>query len=231
MRRAALHVNENALFWGRLIEPERTLGRCPPMRSEIVIPMKASLEDRLHQSSGFTRADLSIAAAATKAGRRPALKPVAQLAEIADRPPLLALSLAVAGVGLIRRDDKMKRTGLRMLIAVALATSAAKTGKKLVSRTRPDTLVDEHRHAMFRGGPNEHDFNSFPSAHAAGGFAAARAASRDYPFFAPQALSTALLAGGLKVLKGDHFPSDILAGLALGAAAEMIANAILPVED
>lgn len=193
--------------------------------------MKASLEDRLQQSHGLARADLSIAAAATKAGRRPALKPVAQLAEIADRPPLLAIAAAVTVAGLVRRDRKMKRTGLRMLIAVGLATSIAKTGKKLVSRTRPDTLVDDHRHAMFRGGPNENAYNSFPSAHAAGGFAAARAASRDYPVFAPQALSSAVVAGGLKVLKGDHFPSDILAGLAIGAAAELVANALVPVDD
>jgi undecaprenyl-diphosphatase len=201
------------------------------MREEIRLPSKASLEDRLHQSRGLARADLSIAAAATKAGRRPALKSVTKLAEIADRPPLLALSAAVTVAGFIRRDRKMKRAGLRMLIAVALATSAAKTGKKLVARTRPTKLVDEHRHAIYRGGAHDHDLESFPSAHAAGGFAAARAASRDYPLFAPQAFSTAVLAGGLKVLKGDHFPSDILAGLAIGAAAEMIANRLIPVDD
>ena len=122
----------------------------------------------------------------------------------------------------------MQRAGLRMLLAVGLATSLAKAGKKLVSRTRPDALVDEHRHALFRGGRNTHELNSFPSAHAAGGLAAARAAGRDYPIFAPPALSSAVLAGGLKVLKGDHFPSDILAGLAIGAAAEMIANKLIP---
>jgi membrane-associated phospholipid phosphatase len=193
--------------------------------------LTATLEDRLAQSHGFTRADLSLAAAATKAGRRPALKPVAQLAEIADRPPLLLIAAAVTGAGFLRRDRKMKRAGLRMLVAIGLATSAAKTGKKLVSRTRPRTLVDEHRHAMFRGGPNRSEFNSFPSAHAAGGFAAARAASRDYPAFAPEALSTAVVAGGLKVLKGDHFPSDTLAGLAIGAAAELIANRLIPPES
>lgn len=201
------------------------------MHEEIRIPSKASLRDRLQQSRGLARADLSLAAAATKAGRRPALKTITRLAEIADRPPLVAISAAVTVAGLIRRDRKMKRAGLRMLIAVALAASAAKTGKKLVARTRPTKLVDEHRHAMYRGGAHDHDLESFPSAHAAGGFAAARAASRDYPIFAPQALSTAVVAGGLKVLKGDHFPSDILAGLALGAAAELIANAIVPVED
>jgi len=188
------------------------------------------LRDRLAQSHGLARADLSLAAAATKAGRRPALKPVTKLSAIADRPPLLAAAIAIAGLGILRRDTKMKRAGLRMLLAVGLATTAAKLGKKAIARSRPTKLVDEHRHAIYPGGPNEHDWNSFPSAHAAGGFAAARALGRDYPFFAPPAITTALAAGGLKVLKGDHFPSDIIAGLVIGAAAEAIAETIIPVD-
>ncbi len=118
-----------------------------------------------------------------------------------------------------------------MALAVGLATTMAKVGKKAISRSRPGKLVEEHRHAMFTGGPDEHDWNSFPSAHAAGGFAAARALGRDYPVFAPQALTGAVIAGGLKVLKGDHFPSDILAGIALGAAAEAMAHAIVPMNE
>lgn len=194
-------------------------------------PRKATLKTRLAQSRGLTRADLSLAAAATKAGRRPAIKPVTMLAEIADRPPLLAAAIAIAGIGVIRRDTKMKRAGLRMFLAVGIATTAAKLGKKAIARTRPATLVDEHRHAMFPGGPHEHDWNSFPSTHAAGGFAAARALGRDYPLFAPQAITTALAAGALKVLKGDHFPSDIIAGLVIGAAAGSLAETLVPVEE
>ncbi len=196
-------------------------------------PLRARklLEARLAQSKGLVRADLSVAAAATKAGRRPGIKPVTGLAEIADRPPLLAMAVAVAGVGALRRDRKMQRAGLRMLLAVGLATTAAKLGKKAVARTRPDKLVDEHRHAMFAGGPNAHEWNSFPSAHAAGGFAAARAVGKDYPLFAPQAFTTALAAAGLKVLKGDHFPSDIIAGLAVGAVAGAIAEKLVPVKE
>jgi membrane-associated phospholipid phosphatase len=194
------------------------------------IPAKATLEARLAQSRGLARADLSIAAAATKAGRRKALKPVAKLSNAADKRPLLAVSAAIAGLGLIRGDRKMQKAGMRMFLAVGLATTATRLGKHAISRTRPTQLVDQHRHAIFPGGPFEHDLNSFPSAHAAGGFAAARALGRDYPLFAPQALSAALAAGALKVLKGDHFPSDVIAGLAVGAAAEAVAEAILPVE-
>jgi len=189
------------------------------------------LEDRLAQSRGLVRADLSVAVAATRVGRRPGIKPVTQLAEIADRPPLLAAAVAIAGIGVLRRDGQMQRAGLRMLLAVGIATTAAKLGKRVIARTRPHKLVDEHRYAMFAGGPNEHDWNSFPSAHAAGGFAAARAVGRDYPLFAPQAFTTALAAAGLKVLKGDHFPSDIIAGLAIGAVAGAVAEKLVPVEE
>ncbi len=53
------------------------------------------LAQRLAQSRGLTRADLSIAAAATKVGRRAAMRPVAQLAEVADRNSLLVIAAAV----------------------------------------------------------------------------------------------------------------------------------------
>jgi undecaprenyl-diphosphatase len=195
-------------------------------------PVKQDLlAKRLDQSRGFMRADLSIASAATKAGRQPAFKPVARLAEVADKKSLLAVAAFVAGVGLARGDRKMKRAGLRMALAVGLATTAARVGKRMISRSRPTKLVDENRHAIFLGGPDEKIWNSFPSAHAAGGFAAARAIGREYPVFALPAVTTSLVAGALKVLKGDHFPSDILAGLLLGSAAEAMAHALLPVRE
>lgn len=63
-------------------------------------PVKQDLlAKRLDQSRGFMRADLSIASAATKAGRQPALKPVAKLAEIADKKSLLAVAAFVAEWG------------------------------------------------------------------------------------------------------------------------------------
>lgn len=191
------------------------------------------LASRLAQSHGLTRADLSLAAAATRAGRRPGVKLAAQLAEIADRPPLLAASAVIAGIGLVRDDNRMKRAGLRMMLAVLLATSAAKLGKRVVSRTRPNKLVDEQRHALYLNGelfgrPRDHDLESFPSAHAAGGFAAARALSRDYAALAAPALGGAAATSSLKVLKGDHYPSDIIAGMVLGVIAEEIAHLAVP---
>ena len=92
-------------------------------------------------------------------------------------------------------------------------------------------LVDEGRYAFHPGGPTSHDWNSFPSAHSAGGFAAARALGRDFRWISPPGFGAAVAAGGLKVLKGDHFPSDVIAGLAIGYCAEALAAVIVPVEE
>jgi membrane-associated phospholipid phosphatase len=189
---------------------------------------RARLKSRLSHEKGLAHADLAVAAAAAKAGRRPAVKPFALLAEIADKRPLLAGGIAIAGIGALRGDRRMRRSGLRMLLAVGLALGATRLGKSRIGRTRPDRLVDEGQHAFHPGGPDAHDWNSFPSAHSAGGFAAARALGRDYKWASPPGLSAAVTAGGLKVLKGDHFPSDVIAGLAIGWCAEAIAAAVIP---
>jgi membrane-associated phospholipid phosphatase len=186
------------------------------------------LKHRLEQEKGLARADLAVAAAATEAGRSKAVRPLTWLGEWADQPPLMAGSLALAGIGAVRVDDRMRRAGLRALLDVGLAVGAAKVGKKMIGRTRPARLVDQRVHAFHPGGPRTHDWNSFPSAHSAGGFAAARALGRDYPKLAPQGLSAAVSAGAFKVLRGDHFPSDVVAGLAIGLCAEAVAAAVVP---
>jgi membrane-associated phospholipid phosphatase len=189
---------------------------------------RGRLAARLGRSHGLEGLDLALGAAATKAGRNRVLHPFTFLAELADEPPLLIAALAVAGIGAVRGDKKMRRSGLRMLIALGLAIGAAKLGKQAVARTRPRKLVDKGEHQLFAGGPTTDPWNSFPSGHAAAAFAAARALGRDYPVIAPPSLGAAVSAGSLKVLKGDHFPTDIIAGLAIGYCAEALASSFLP---
>jgi membrane-associated phospholipid phosphatase len=189
---------------------------------------KAKLRSRLKAAGPIEQVDLTVGAAATRLGRTKEVKPFAWLAELADEPPLMLGAAVVAGLGFIRRDERQARAGARMLIALGLAIGAAKLGKHLIARTRPRRLVDEGEHKMYVDGPTTDEWNSFPSGHAAAGFAAARALGRDYPAFAPPAISGAISAGLLKVVKGDHFPSDIVAGLLVGYGAEAIAARLVP---
>jgi undecaprenyl-diphosphatase len=64
---------------------------------------------------------------------------------------------------------------------------------------------------------------SFPSAHAASSFAAATAVARVEPRAAVPALALATLIGGGRPYLGVHYPSDVIAGAALGIAVGRIA--------
>lgn len=59
---------------------------------------------------------------------------------------------------------------------------------------------------------------SFPSGHAFAAFSVAVILARRHPVLAPWALGLALLVGISRVSVGVHWPADVLAGAALGAA-------------
>jgi membrane-associated phospholipid phosphatase len=181
------------------------------------------LKKQLKKAAGLKRIDLELGAWATRAGRKPPMRYFAQLSELADQPPLLALSLIAFGAGMLRNDPRMKDTGKRMLMAFTAATAAKSTLKATVDRTRPDKLVDDRTHdaALRSPTPSKSDaLKSFPSGHTAGAVAIARAVGHNYPRLASPVMTAALALGVLKVFKGDHYPSDVLAGFAVGLVSE-----------
>jgi membrane-associated phospholipid phosphatase len=175
--------------------------------------------------------DLSVGAAAARIGRTRKARRFSWLAELADEPPLLVGSLVVAALGFARRDERQARAGARMLIALGLAVGAVKLCKRLVSRTRPRRLAETGEYDMHLGKPPGHEGMSFPSGHSAAAVAVARAVARDYPAIQAPSVGAAVSAAGLKVLKGDHFPTDILVGAGIGYLAEMAAARIVPPAD
>ncbi|MGH7903390.1 MAG: phosphatase PAP2 family protein [Candidatus Dormibacteraceae bacterium] len=63
---------------------------------------------------------------------------------------------------------------------------------------------------------------SFPSGHASGSFAAAASLAAFYPRQAPALLATAAAVGLSRVYLGHHFPSDVIAGAALGTGVGLL---------
>jgi membrane-associated phospholipid phosphatase len=149
----------------------------------------------------------------------------AKAGDLGDQEPLYALSSAVLLFGLLRRDRRLAEAGARMLTAVAAADFAKSFVKRHVTRTRPHVLMDEGEYDMEAGGEDEKPRQSFPSGHAAGGVAVARALSRVYPQAGLAAGVGAAAMGATRVAKGAHYPLDVLAGGALGLACEAVLNA------
>ena len=178
------------------------------------------------------RADLDIADTVAVDEQGVLGRILSALAEFGDQPPLRALSVAVFAIGLIRRDRRLARTGLRMLAAHTLATAAKGFVKDEVDRTRPGEALGAGSYKLAKGRSKASRLQSMPSGHSAGVAAVARAAAREYP---QAAVPSALAAGTVMAAQlpsGNHFPSDIAVGAAIGLASEAIVAGLMgPPED
>jgi undecaprenyl-diphosphatase len=97
------------------------------------------------------------------------------------------------------------------VLAVTLADLSAMGLKALVDRPRPPLRYAEPKTLV----PVPHDA-SFPSGHAATGFAAATMLSLSFPRFAPFLYVLAAAVAFSRVYVGVHYPLDVLGGAALG---------------
>lgn len=147
-------------------------------------------------------------------------KAIGKVGNVGDQPPLLTLSAAMLALGLWRRNARLSRTGADMLLSHLAATAAKTVGKDNVDRSRPRQLIRKGRYKMKDGDSKDPAFRSFPSGHTAGAVALACAVARHYPAHRRSAYGAAALVGALQIPRKAHFLSDILAGVAIGAAAE-----------
>lgn len=166
------------------------------------------------------RADLAVARRMGSVRKHSAVKVIGEASEMADQPPLIALSLGAVAAGLLLRRPTVALAGLRMLATHGVATGLKKTVKGKVDRTRPYVLTNEGKYLVRHGNKHGARYNSFPSGHTAGAVAVALAIARTHP---PAALPARLWAGAIaaiQLLRGSHYPSDVVAGAAIGIAAD-----------
>ena len=130
-----------------------------------------------------------------------------------------ALWIAVAtGLG-VRRNKWTRRAALRGLASLAIAsTSANVIVKQLVGRARPAGSPG------VTSGPSSRPLRttSFPSGHAASAAAFATGVALEVPALAVPIGGLAALVAASRVVTRVHYPSDVLAGLALGTAAGLV---------
>jgi hypothetical protein len=178
-------------------------------------------------ASHIEHVDAIIAAKLGRHHDHPVIAAVGEASEIADQPPLIALTAATALAGLVLRRPTLLRAGLRMLAAELVATGIKTRIKHRVNRTRPHKMIDEGRYVLEHAGERANrdgPWSSFPSGHTAGAVAVGRALSRDYPRLAlPAALAAGTIAA-IQLPRRKHFPTDVIVGAAIGWLAETIVS-------
>ena len=154
----------------------------------------------------------------------PVVEAAEPLSKLADQPPMIALSAAFVGVGLVLGRPRIAEAGARMLASVLLATAIKTVVKKTVTRTRPHVVLDRGRYAAEPGGSDDKGEQSFPSGHTADAVAASRALARAWPAAAVPGYALAAGAAALQPAGAKHYPTDVAAGALIGVGAEWLVD-------
>ena len=140
-------------------------------------------------------------------------RPIRGLSRAADRSRLwLGIAVAMAAVG----GRGGRRAAGAGLVALAVDSAVVNIGFKLAARRqRPDR--DSARVPALRQVPMPHSA-SFPSGHAASGFAFANAVGQTLPLAAAPLRLLASVVGYSRVHTGVHYAGDVVMGAVIGAA-------------
>ncbi|MHA6721832.1 phosphatase PAP2 family protein [Sphingomonas sp. RS2018] len=178
------------------------------------------------------RADRTLSRRASKKEDTPVMRAAGAVAELADQPPLIALSVATGVLGLILRRRGLVEAGARMLASHLLATGAKEVLKRSIDRTRPHSVKKGHGYKLEAGDDRSHDYSSFPSGHTAGAVAVTRAAARVFPDATPGLAAAAIGAGALQLPTGKHYASDVAVGAIIGVVSEwLVDRAVRALQD
>ncbi len=174
----------------------------------------------------IARADRTATHAAAATRHHPLVRVAGALSELADQPPLIAVSVGTLLIGLATRRADLTRGGARMLASHLLATGAKTLVKRQFDRTRPGLALDQGHDRFEHRDTGAHEEKSFPSGHTAGAVAVALAASHDIEGAAlPAALATGAVAA-TQAPAGNHYLSDVVVGGAIGWAVESIVSLV-----
>lgn len=149
---------------------------------------------------------------------------IGSASEIGDQPQMRLLCAATIAFAIVRRNDRLLATGIKMLSAHTLATWGKSGVKSVVNRTRPESGDDP---TVRWGDSDAHEENSFPSGHSAGAISVAQAFARSYPNHSFTARSAALAVAAVQVPRGTHYAGDVVAGVLIGLGAERASEAAI----
>ncbi|MEU1007636.1 phosphatase PAP2 family protein [Streptomyces sp. NPDC005890] len=135
------------------------------------------------------------------------------------------LWFATAAALAASRTPRARRAAARGLASLGLASLTINTlGKRSVRRARP--VLDPV--PLVRQLKRQPITTSFPSGHAASAAAFATGVALESPAWGAAVAPVAFSVAMSRVYTGVHFPSDVLAGAALGAGAAFLVRRLVP---
>lgn len=161
----------------------------------------------------ITRLDVAVYRAVAETSTPTLDEPLRRLSNSANNSMLwMVIAALVAALG----GPKGRRTAVTALTAVAVDSFVVNVVLKLLGRrARPDRTaasVSATRQVSMPTSP------SFPSGHAASGFAFVAALSRTMPGVARFVRAPAYLVGYSRIHSGVHYPGDVIVGAFIGTA-------------
>jgi membrane-associated phospholipid phosphatase len=131
-----------------------------------------------------------------------------------------AVPVTTGVIGFIKNDDKVKRKALEMGEAIIFDVAIAQALKYTINRERPFT---KYSFITIKTGATD---PSFPSGHTSASFAAATTLSLNYPkwYVVLPSFAWAGTVGYSRLHLGAHYPSDVLAGAAIGSASAVLSH-------
>jgi undecaprenyl-diphosphatase len=129
----------------------------------------------------------------------------------------IVIALLLAAVGR-RRGRRAAMRGVGSLGVASLTSHAVKavTDRRRPARRRPRGLRHNTR------------TSSFPSGHSASAFAFASAVTIETPLVGVPLLATAAAVAAARVSVGEHHPTDVIAGAAIGAGVAALTTRVWP---
>ncbi|MCE9539434.1 MAG: phosphatase PAP2 family protein [Bacteroidetes bacterium] len=133
-------------------------------------------------------------------------------------PVSIAVPLGVIGAGCIKHDSIIKNKGIVIGASLAIAAGITTGLKYSVKRERPFISYPTIDKVMNAGSP------SFPSGHTSDAFATATSLSLAFPqwYVIAPSFVWACSVGYSRMDLGVHYPSDVLAGAAIGTGTSYL---------
>ncbi|MFP5041224.1 phosphatase PAP2 family protein [Parasediminibacterium sp. JCM 36343] len=125
-------------------------------------------------------------------------------------------------LGYLRQDKNEQRKGWEIVGALAVNTVIAQGMKYAINRNRPYTKYPDIIHPY----DASEEGKSFPSGHTSTAFALATSLSIEYKkwYVVVPAYAYAASVGYSRLYLGEHYPTDVLAGAAIGAGSAYLSH-------